>query len=83
MKKLITMMIAVLIIAFSCFTAFAKVQSPVATKSVSGGGGGGSSSTVTSPKTGSDDALVYALIAASVVGCGVASVALAKTAKKD
>ncbi len=79
MKKLITMMIAVLIIAFSCFTAFAKVQSPVATKSV----GGGSSSTVTSPKTGSDDALVYALIAASVVGCGVASVALAKTAKKD
>ncbi len=80
MKKLITMMIAVLIIAFSCFTAFAKVQSPVATKSV---GGGGSSSTVTSPKTGSDDALVYALIAASVVGCGVASVALAKTAKKD
>ena len=37
----------------------------------------------TSPKTGSSDMIAYTLIALSVIGCGVASVALVKTAKKN
>ena len=36
-----------------------------------------------SPKTGSNDILAYTLIALSVIGCGAASVALVKTAKKN
>lgn len=36
----------------------------------------------TSPKTGADDSLAYALLAASVIGCGVASAVLVKMAKK-
>ena len=62
MKKLITTMIAVMVMAFSVVPAFA-VSSPVAT---SPAGGGGKSSD--SPKTGSS--------------CGVASIALVKSAKK-
>ena len=65
MKKLITTMIAVMVMAFSVVPAFA-VSSPVAT---SPAGGGGKSSD--SPKTGSSD-----------IRCGVASIALVKSAKK-
>ena len=75
MKKLITTMIAVMVMAFSVVPAFA-VSSPVAT---SPAGGGGKSSD--SPKTGSSDILAYTLLAASA-GCGVASIALVKSAKK-
>lgn len=77
MKKLITTMIAVMVMAFSVVPAFA-VSSPVAT-SPAGGGGGKSSD---SPKTGSSDILAYTLLAASAAGCGVASIALVKSAKK-
>ncbi len=59
MKKLITTMIAVMVMAFSVVPAFA-VSSPVAT---SPAGGGGKSSD--SPKTGSSDILAYTLLAAS------------------
>ena len=76
MKKLITTMIAVMVMAFSVVPAFA-VSSPVAT---SPAGGGGKSSD--SPKTGSSDILAYTLLAASAAGCGVASIALVKSAKK-
>ena len=74
MKKLITTMIAVMVMAFSVVPAFA-VSSPVAT---SPAGGGGKSSD--SPKTGSSDILAYTLLAASAAGCGVASIALVKSA---
>lgn len=87
MKKLIVMMIAVMIMAFSTVSAFAaSVTSPVATTVPE------TQSTTavktpdkgdTSPKTGSSDILAYSLIAASVIGCGVASVALVKSAKKN
>lgn len=78
MKKLITTMIAVMVMAFSVVPAFA-VSSPVATSPAGGGGGGKSSD---SPKTGSSDILAYTLMAASAVGCGAASIALVKSAKK-
>ena len=78
MKKLITTMIAVMVMAFSVVPAFAdEIVSPVATKPT---GGGGKSSD--SPKTGSSDILAYTLLAASAAGCGVASIALVKSAKK-
>ena len=77
MKKLITMMIAAMIMLFSMVPAFA-VSSPVATKTTEPGGNPSSDS----PKTGSSDILAYTLIAASAVGCGVASIALVKSAKK-
>lgn len=87
MKKLVTIVIAVMIMAFSTVSAFAiSVDSPVATTEAETE----ATTTVktpdnnnTSPKTGSSDVLAYALIAASVIGCGVASVALVKTAKKN
>lgn len=87
MKKFITVLIAVMIMAFSTVSAFAiSVDSPIATtepetqattvvKKPDDGG--------KSPKTGSSDIVAYMLIAASVIGCGVASVALVKTAKKN
>ena len=96
MKKLVTMMIAVMIMAFSMVSALAiSVDSPVSTTvpetepettspvSVPDTG-------ATSPKTGygsesaksGSDILAYTLIAASVIGCGLASVALVRTAKK-
>ena len=78
MKKLITTMIAVMVMAFSVVPAFAdEIVSPVATKPT---GGGGKSSD--SPKTGSSDILAYTLLAATAAGCGVASIALVKSAKK-
>ena len=85
MKKLITMMIAVMIMAFSTVSAFA-VSSPVAppekpkTPSTSVDK---PDTTGKSPKTGSSDILAYTMIAVSALGCGVASFALAKSAKKN
>ena len=87
MKKLVTIVIAVMIMAFSTLSAFAvSVDSPVATTqpetqatTVVPKPDGGK----TSPKTGSSDVLAYSLIAVSVIGCGVASVALVKSAKKN
>ena len=87
MKKFITVMIAVMIMAFSSVSAFAlSVDSPVpttapetqATTIVPTPDDGGKS-----PKTGSSDIFAYMMIAASVSACGVASVALLKTAKKN
>ena len=73
------MIIAVMVMAFSVVPAFAdEIVSPVATKPT---GGGGKSSD--SPKTGSSDILAYTLLAASAAGCGVASIALVKSAKKQ
>ena len=78
MKKLITMIIAVMVMAFSVVPAFAdEIVSPVATQPTGGGG-----KTSDSPKTGSSDILAYTLLAASAAGCGVASIALVKSAKK-
>ena len=72
------MIIAVMVMAFSVVPAFAdEIVSPVAPKPT---GGGGKSSD--SPKTGSSDILAYTLLAASAAGCGVASIALVKSAKK-
>lgn len=87
MKKFVTIMIAALIMAFSSVTAFAasvnspqanpetpgNVQSPVAKPDNSS----------TSPQTGTSDVALYAIIALSAVGCCTASVALAKSAKKN
>ena len=87
MKKFITVMIAVMIMAFSTVTVFAgSIESPVATTEpetqattvVPKPDDGGKS-----PKTGSSDIIVYMMIAASVIACGAASVALVKTAKKN
>ena len=80
MKKLVTIVIAVMIMAFSSLSAFAlSVDSPIASTEPETQ----ASTSVktpdnnnTSPKTGSNDFLAYALIAVSVIGCGVASVAL-------
>ena len=87
MKKLVTIVIAVMIMAFSTMSALAvSVNSPVATTQPET-----QATTVVpkpddsskSPKTGSSDILAYSLIAISVIGCGVASVALVKSAKKN
>ena len=87
MKKLFTIVIAVMIMAFSTVSAFAlSYDSPVATTEPE------TQATTNvptpddgnkSPKTGSNDILAYTLIALSVIGCGAASVALVKTAKKN
>ena len=87
MKKLIILIAAVMLMAFSVVPAFAlSVDSPVATTEpeteqvtyVPKPDDGGKS-----PKTGSSDIIVYMMIAASVIACGAASVALVKTAKKN
>lgn len=87
MKKLLVSAIAVLLVAFSAVPAFAAtVASPVATqprvicdKSSTVVKDSGSMS----PKTGSD-ALPFAVIALSAVGCASAAVVLAKSkAKKN
>lgn len=88
MKKLVITMIAVMMLAFATVSALA-VESPVATcpqnsvtpscqTSVCTADKGG-----TSPKTGSGDALAYGLLAVAFMSCGVASVALVRSAKKN
>ena len=89
MKKLVTIVIAVMIMAFSSLSAFAlSVDSPIASTEPETQ----ASTSVktpdnnnTSPKTMrvAAELISYALIAVSVIGCGVASVALVKTAKKN
>ncbi len=87
MKKLVTIAIAALIMAFSSVSAFAlSVNSPVATTVPAAEGTTSvpkQDDTSKSPKTGSNDAALYTIIALSLVGCGAASVALAKSAKKN
>ena len=93
MKKLIVALFAVMMMVFSAVPVFAaeataSVTSPVATTApetsaattpVSNPDKGNES-----PKTGSNsDMLAYALIAASVIGCGAASAVLVKMAKKN
>ena len=73
------MMIAVMIMAFSTVSAFA-VSSPVATQPCNPGNPDTSGK---SPKTGYSDIMAYTMIAVSVIGCGAASVALVKAAKKN
>ena len=88
MKKLLTAAVAVMIMAFSLVSAFAasSVDSPVATTEPETQ----ASTTVKkpddgdkSPKTGSNDSLIYSVLALSAVGVGVASVALVKGSKKN
>lgn len=87
MKKLVTVIIAVMIMAFSTVAAFAvNVVSPVGTavpETRTNTVVSKPDTTPVSPKTGSSDILAYTLIAASVIGCGIASVALVKSAKKN
>lgn len=87
MKKLLVSAVAVLLVAFSAVPAFAaSVASPVATqprvicdKSSTVVKDSGSMS----PKTGSD-ALPFAVIAISAIGCASAAAVLAKSkAKKN
>lgn len=88
MKKFMVAIIAVMMMAFSAVSAFAvDVESPVASTAPETQA---TTTTVkvpdkgdTSPKTGSGDTMAYALIAAAVLGCGAASVALVKMAKKN
>lgn len=89
MKKLVTAAVAVMIMAFSLVTAFAattSVESPTASTAPE------TQATTAvptpdpspkSPKTGMNDSLVYAVLALSAVGVGVASVALVKGSKKN
>ena len=85
MKKLITAIVAVMIIAFSAVPAFAvSVNSPVATTQ--------EETTVpespvkkdtnpVSPKTGSDSVAAFSAIAFSAVACGAATLFAVKKAK--
>ena len=84
MKKFLAALAATAVMAISVVPAFASVNSPVATKPASSGSSSSSSSSGSvSPKTGSSDIAVYSVIALSLAGCAAASVALAKTKKKD
>lgn len=86
MKKFFAALAATAVMAISVVPAFASVNSPVATKPASSGSSSSSSSSSSgsvSPKTGSSDIAVYSVIALSLAGCAAASVALAKTKKKD
>ena len=84
MKKFFATLAATAVMAISVVPAFASVNSPVATKPASSGSSSSSSSSGSvSPKTGSSDIAVYSVIALSLAGCAAASVALAKTKKKD
>ncbi|MBQ6387093.1 MAG: hypothetical protein IJH96_00545 [Ruminococcus sp.] len=84
MKKFFAALAATAVMAISVVPAFASVNSPVATKPASSGSSSSSSSSGSvSPKTGSSDIAVYSVIALSLAGCAAASVALAKTKKKD
>ena len=87
MKKLLTAAVAVMIMAISMISVFAgSIESPVATTEPA------TQATTTvkkpddgdkSPKTGSNDSLIYSVLALSAVGVGVASVALVKGSKKN
>ena len=87
MKKLIILIAAVMLMAFSVVPAFAlSVDSPVATTEpetepvtdVPKPDDGGKS-----PKTGENNAQVFLLIGISALGCGLAAYALAKSAKRE
>lgn len=84
MKKFVTAIFAVMIVAMSCVTAFAA-PSPEA-EVIPNGGSSSSSNVVAdsgpiSPKTGSSDVLPYALMGLSALACGTAAVMFVKTGK--
>lgn len=88
MKKLITALVAVMIIAFSAVPAFAlSVNSPIATTQEETQPT--TSSTIKkdtnpdSPKTGSDSVVVYSVIALSAAACGAATLFAVKKAKAN
>lgn len=78
MKKLITAVAAAALMMFSVVPAFAaSVNSPVAPPAPRTSGGD-----PISPKTGTDDTALYAIIGISALACGSAAFALVKTSKK-
>ena len=90
MKKLVTAAVAVMIMAFSLVTAFAATTTSVESPTASTEPATQATTTVKkpddgdkSPKTGSNDSLIYSVLALSAVGVGVASVALVKGSKKN
>ena len=86
MKKLITAIVAVMIIAFSAVPAFAvSVNSPVATtqeETTAPDSPVKKDTTPVSPKTGSDSVVAFSAIALSAAACGAATLFAVKKAKK-
>lgn len=87
MKKFITAIVAVMVIAFSAVPALAvSVDSPVATTQADTQP---TTSTVkkdttpVSPKTGSDSVVAYSVIALSATACGAATLFAVKKAKAN
>ena len=87
MKKLITAIVAVMIIAFSAVPAFAvSVDSPVATTQPDTQPATTpvkKDKTPVSPKTGSDGVVAYSVIALSAAACGAATLFAVKKAKAN
>ena len=80
MKKFITAVVAVMIIAFSAVPAFAlSVNSPVATNPPAVK----QDKAPVSPKTGSDSVVAYSVIALSATACGAATLFAVKKAKAN
>ena len=86
MKKLITAIVAVMIIAFSVVPAFAvSVNSPVATtqeETAAPDSPVKKDTAPVSPKTGSDSVVAFSAIALSAAACGAATLFAVKKAKK-
>lgn len=86
MKKLITAIVAVMIIAFSAVPAFAvSVNSPVATTEAATEAPESpvkKDTAPVSPKTGSDSVVAFSAIALSAAACGAATLFAVKKAKK-
>lgn len=81
MKKFVTAIFAVMIVAMSCVTAFAA-PSPQANVIPNGSGSNAvADSGPKSPQTGSSDVLPYALMGLSALACGTAAVMFVKTGK--
>lgn len=84
MKKFVTAIAAAALMMFSVVPAFAvSVDSPVATTQPDTTAPTRATTTdPVSPKTGTDDSMVFAIIGFSALACGSAAVALVKTSKK-
>lgn len=81
MKKFVTAIFAVMIVAMSCVTAFAA-PSPQANVIPNGSGSNAvADSGPKSPQTGSSDVLPYALMGISALACGTVAVMFVKTGK--
>lgn len=87
MKKIVSVLFAVLIVAFATIPAFAaenSVVSPVATTAPAitvETGTVNRDVSPTSPKTGTNDVLPYAVIMLSIAACGASVVMLVRTNK--